>query len=62
MKDGVALFYIKDNKVYPVALSTEQNETLQFLTSVITGGKALKVIDKPMGEAYNLVNDIKEKK
>lgn len=61
MKDGVALFYIKDDTVYPVILSTEQNETLQFLVNVITGGKPLKVLDKPMGEAYNLVDDIKAK-
>lgn len=62
MTDGLALFYIKDDTVYPVILSTEQNETLQFLANVITGGKPLKVLDKPMGGAYDLVEKMKEEK
>lgn len=62
MNDGLALFYIKNNTVYPVILSTEQNEALQFMANVITGGEPLKVLDKPMGEAYNLVDRMKEEK
>lgn len=62
MTDGLALFYIKNDIVYPVILNTEQNETLQFLANVITGGEPLKLLDKPMGEAYNLVERMKEEK
>lgn len=60
MKDGLILFYIKDNTVYPVVLSKEQDEMLQMLGNVITGGEPLKVLDKPLGTAYNLSDAIKE--
>lgn len=60
MEDGLILFYVKDGTVYPVILSEEQNETLQFLANIITGGKPLKVLDKPMGVAYDLVERMKE--
>lgn len=52
MKDGdVALFYIKDNHLYPIALSQEQYETLQFTARLF---QPLKVVDRPMGPVVNL--------
>jgi len=52
LEDGLILMYIKDGKIYPIAMSQEQYDLLQVL------GKAfepIKVIDKPQGEAVNLV-------
>lgn len=56
MKDGLVLFYMKDNILYPVALDKEGYNMLQFIGNSITGGKPLRVLlDKPMGEAVNLI-------
>lgn len=52
MKDGVALMYLKDGVLYPVALSQEQNDTLQFTARLL--GPLSVVFDKPQGNAINL--------
>jgi hypothetical protein len=53
MKDGVALMYIKDGILYPVALTQEQYDILQFTARLF---EPLKIIDKPQGKAVNLLN------
>lgn len=53
MKDGVILMYCKDGVLYPVALTNEQNEMLQFSSMMF---QPLKVVfDKPQGQAINLM-------
>lgn len=53
MKDGVVLMYCKDGVLYPVALTNEQNEMLQFSSMMF---QPLKVVfDKPQGQAINLM-------
>ncbi|EOO23574.1 hypothetical protein IIU_06981 [Bacillus cereus VD133] len=53
MKDGVVLMYCKDGVLYPVALTNEQNEMLQFSAQLF---QPLKVVfDKPQGQAINLL-------
>ncbi|WP_198174703.1 hypothetical protein [Bacillus tropicus] len=52
MKDGVVLMYCKDGVLYPVALTNEQNEMLQFSSMLF---QSLKVVfDRPQGKAINL--------
>lgn len=53
MKDGVVLMYCKDGVLYPVALTSEQNEMLQLSSMIF---QPLKVVfDKPQGQAINLL-------
>ncbi|PEA91974.1 hypothetical protein [Bacillus thuringiensis] len=53
MKDVVVLMYCKDGVLYPVALTNEQNEMLQFSAQLF---QPLKVVfDKPQGQAINLL-------
>lgn len=52
MEDGVALMYIKDGVLYPVALTEEQNEVLQFTAKLF---EPIKVVNKPQGKAINLL-------
>lgn len=53
MKNGdVFLMYIKDGQAYPVALTQEQYDMLQFTARLF---EPLKVINKPMGEVYNML-------
>ncbi|EJS63459.1 hypothetical protein [Bacillus cereus] len=57
MKDGVVLMYCKDAVLYPVALTSEQNEMLQLSSMIF---QPLKVVfDKPQGQAINLLEDKK---
>jgi hypothetical protein len=53
MKDGVALLYINDGILYPVALTEEQNDTLQFTVRLL--GPLSVVMDQPQGTAINLI-------
>ncbi|HCL4455109.1 TPA: hypothetical protein N2D10_003135 [Clostridium botulinum] len=46
-KDGLALFYIKDKKAYPIALNEEQLEMLDITLSMCL--KEIKLINKPIG-------------
>lgn len=55
MKDGVVLMYVKDNTIYPVGMTQEQLDMLQLMVKGIFGEQPLKVIDKPQGEAVNLM-------
>lgn len=52
MKDGVVLMYMKEGVLYPVVLTEEQNETLQFTAQLFS---PLRVVtDRPQGQAINL--------
>lgn len=53
VKDGVVLMYMKDGVLYPVALTNEQNDMLQFTAELFS---PLKVaMDKPQGKAINFI-------
>jgi len=45
--DGIVLFYLKDKKLYPIALTKEQVDMLDITISMGMGRK-LNVIDKPL--------------
>ena len=60
MDNVFGLFYIKENTAYPVAMSKNEFDQLQFIIPDIFGDKEIKVIDKPMGTIENMVK--KEKK
>ncbi|EOQ18636.1 hypothetical protein IKC_05137 [Bacillus cereus VD184] len=53
MKNGVVLMYCKDGVLYPVALTKEQNEILQFTSQLFSPLKV--ILDKPQGQAINLM-------
>lgn len=56
MKDGLALMYIKDNIVYPVALTKKQLEVFEIIQQMLP--QPIKVIENyPMGEVYNLLDE-----
>ena len=54
IKDGLYLIYVKEETMYPVALSQKEWDTLQFLGSVISN--PMTVIDQPIGQAVNLLD------
>jgi hypothetical protein len=58
MKDGLILMYVKDEVIYPVALTQEEYETLQFMGSLFSPLTIVK--DKPQGAAINLIKDKNE--
>lgn len=48
--DGLALFYVKDGVVYPIAICKEELELLDMMiASMIT--KASPIMDVPIGKA-----------
>lgn len=51
MKDGMVIFYCKDDVIYPVALSVEQQQTLEIMEHLMS---PLKIVNKPQGPAINL--------
>lgn len=53
VKDGLYLFYVKDEQVYPIAISEENWNMLQLLGNTIAGNP-IKAIDKPIGYAERL--------
>lgn len=53
VKDGLYLFYVKDEQSYPIVISEESWNLLQILGSIIAG-EPIKVIDKPMGYVERL--------
>lgn len=53
VKDGLYLFYVKDEQIYPIAVSEENWDMLQLLGNAIAGNP-IKVIDKPMGYVERL--------
>lgn len=58
MKDGLVLFYVKDNVILPVALTEEQRQTFEMLMSIMPG--TIRVVNKPQGSAINLMDQAKE--
>lgn len=56
MKDGMILFYVKDDEVLPVAMSTEQHEMLQLVVQGVFGGEPIKVVKKSQGKVENLLD------
>jgi hypothetical protein len=53
MEDGVALMYVKDGVLYPVAMTQAQYEILQFTARLF---EPLKIVDQPQGKAINLLD------
>jgi len=54
VKDGLYLFYVKDKQVYPIGMSNEQWDLLQYLGNSIAGNP-IKVLQEPMGKAVDLI-------
>jgi len=54
LEDGLILMYVKDEVVYPVAMTREQFEMLQLIGKTFEPIRV--VIDKPQGKAINLLN------
>lgn len=52
MKDGLVLMYMKDEVLYPVAMTESQFNMLQFLGKTLEPIKI--VFDQPQGSAVNL--------
>ena len=56
MKDGMILFYVKDNEVLPVTMSGEQHQMLQTMLPVIFGNEPIQVIkNRSQGTVKNLI-------
>lgn len=56
MQDGLILMYVKDGTGYPVAMTQEQWDILQFIVpTMILNGKVRVVEDRPVGRAVNLI-------
>jgi len=58
MNDGIVLTYIKDNILYPVGITKEQNDMIQIIVPHILG-KVTVIKDKPLGEAINYTEEDK---
>ena len=58
MKDGIYPIYVKDGIVYPIALTKEQYSTFRFTMSICFE-KITIIEDRPLGEAVNLVNEVR---
>jgi hypothetical protein len=56
MIDGVVLMYVKDDVLYPVAMTQEQYDILQFTAKLF---EPLKIIDQPQGKVVNLLDEKK---
>jgi len=53
VKDGLYLIYVKDDTIYPVALSEEQQKTFDIIQQVLP--QPIKVIgNMPMGTATTM--------
>jgi hypothetical protein len=61
MKDGFILLYNKDNVLYPVALSNDEDSIIQLLIKSALGGKVVLDKDNPQGTAVNLMEGRKSK-
>ena len=53
IRDGLYLFYIKEQKIYPVGLTEEQWSLLQTLGNTIAGDP-VRIINKIIGDAIHL--------
>ncbi|MCK5600689.1 hypothetical protein KAR91_02400 [Candidatus Pacearchaeota archaeon] len=57
MKDGIILFYVKDNEVLPVAMSNEQHQMLQMVLTMVFGDDPVQIIkNKSQGTVENLMD------
>ncbi|MED1665690.1 hypothetical protein [Brevibacillus laterosporus] len=54
IKDGLVLFYVKNEMIYPVALTEEQQEAFELMQFLMKG--TLHVIDKPTAKAVDLMD------
>ena len=54
MKDGIVVMYCKNDTIYPVALTQEQDDMIQLIVPATLG--TVKVIDAPQGSVVNLKN------
>lgn len=58
IKDGLVLMYVKDNIIYPVALTQEQVNVFEVIQQVLP--QPIKVMtNMPIGEAINLAKENK---
>jgi len=48
MKDGLVLFYVKNDTLYPVIMSKEQQEFWEIMQNIIP--QPIQVLDKPQGK------------
>ncbi len=53
VQDGLYLFYVKDEQIYPVIQTEDDWIALQVMGPALLGGK-VNVYDKPMGYVENL--------
>lgn len=59
IKDGIALMYIKDGTLYPIAITEEQYTMLTIMVSSIC--QPLNVlINEPQGKAVNLKTPLRK--
>jgi hypothetical protein len=52
MKDGLILMYVRDNEIYPVAMTEEQMNLLQYIGHMF---EPIKVINQSQGKPVNLI-------
>jgi hypothetical protein len=52
VSDGLYLMYVKNGVMYPVVMTDEEWNMLQISAHAIC--RTIKVLDKPLGEAFNL--------
>jgi len=57
VKDGLYLFYVKNEQIYPIAISEERWKLLQLMGNSIAGDP-IKVIDKPMGYVWDMLKGL----
>lgn len=56
MPDGLILMYVKDGTAYPIAMTRDQWDVLQFIVpTMILNGKVRVIEDRPQGQAVNLI-------
>ncbi|MGG0793759.1 hypothetical protein ABE137_07105 [Brevibacillus laterosporus] len=53
IKDGLVLLYVKNETIYPIALTKEQYEAFEVMQFLMSD--ALHVIDKPIAKVKNLM-------
>ena len=59
MKDGLVLFYIKDDELFPVMLTQEQVDVFDMIQSLLP--QPIRVAyDKPQGKVENLLKGHKK--
>jgi hypothetical protein len=57
MEDGLILMYVKNDTLYPIAITQEQHDLLQLVApTAIFNGKVKVITDKPQGKAINLIS------